>query len=69
MDGWEPAFVAMGTILGEPADAIRAALADRSARAAALFHALKAPAREARAHALARTLAEVALAIEATRCR
>jgi hypothetical protein len=66
--GWEAAFAAVGAILGEPLEAIRAALGEGGqARAADVLEALASPSREARARGLTRALSEVALGVAATR--
>jgi hypothetical protein len=65
-DRWEPAFVAVSVIAGEPLDAIASAVGqDGMARAADIVRALGAASREARARALARAISDVALAIDA----
>jgi hypothetical protein len=69
---WETAFVAVGLLLGEPADAIERALvldaaeAGAPARAASL-RSMAGGSREARARAIARVVSEVAVALDATR--
>ena len=68
MTAWTPAFVAVGTLIGEPIEAIASALeAPDREPAADLLRALKAPSRDVRARALARVLTEVAIAIEAVK--
>jgi hypothetical protein len=63
---WEPAFVAVGILLGEPPEAVRASLASStSIGAARLMSRLDAPSREARAQALAHVVSKVAIALEA----
>jgi hypothetical protein len=67
-EGWEAAFVAVGTIAGEPSEAIASALGDEGvARVADLLRALAVPSREARGQAMARAVSEVVLAIDASR--
>jgi hypothetical protein len=63
---WEPAFVAVGILLGEPLEAVRASLApSMSIGATRLISRLEAPSREARAQALAQVVSKVAIALEA----
>jgi hypothetical protein len=63
---WEPAYLAVSAVLGEPLDAAVASLqGGGGARAAVLLKALRSPLREARARALADALSEVALAVDA----
>lgn len=65
-DRWEPAFVAIAAIVGEPLEAALAALGDEgAAHAADLIHALRSTSKDARARALARVVSEVAVAIDA----
>lgn len=65
---WQPAFIAVTALLGEPLDTVREALGTPvGARGARLFTRLAAPSREARAEALGRALAEVATAVEDVR--
>jgi hypothetical protein len=65
---WEPAFIAVGVLLGEPLDAVRGALASPvPASGVRLLTRLAAPSREARARALGRVLAAVATALEDAR--
>jgi hypothetical protein len=63
---WEPAYLAVSAVLGEPLDAAVAALGEGGAtHAADLLKALRSPSREARARALAHAISEVAVAVEA----
>ena len=63
---WESAFVAIGTAVGEPLDALVDALGPGgTARAAELVSGLRAPTRESRARALARVLSTIAAGIDA----
>lgn len=65
---WEPAYLAVSAVLGEPLDAAMASLLDGGGggtRAAALLKGLRSSLREARARALADALSEVALAVDA----
>jgi hypothetical protein len=65
---WEPAFIAVGVLLGDPLDVVRGALASPvPASGARLLTRLAAPSREARAQALGRVLADVATALEDAR--
>jgi hypothetical protein len=64
---WEPAFVAVAALLGEPLDAIEVGLGEGRQRAAELLRALRSNERVERARALATPLAEVAGALEAAR--
>jgi hypothetical protein len=65
---WEQAFVAISVMLGVPLAETLASIGEaRALRAAPLVQGLGAPHRSARAHALARAIADVAIAIEATR--
>jgi hypothetical protein len=65
---WEPAFIAVGVVLGEPLERVKASLASPLPPSAErLLSRLADPSREARAQALARPLSEVAMAIEAAR--
>jgi hypothetical protein len=67
-EAWEAAFVAVSVIAGEPLDAIGTALGETGmARAGEIVRALGSSSKEARARALARTVSEVALAIDAAR--
>ncbi len=62
---WERAFAAVSALLGEPADAIAAALGESGAgRAADVLRGLRAPSREARARAIARSVFELAVDLE-----
>jgi hypothetical protein len=62
---WEGAFAAVSALLGEPVDAIEASLGDAGAlRAADVLRGLRAPARETRARAIARTVSELAVDLE-----
>jgi len=66
--GWEPSFVAVSTLLGEPLEATLAALGARgSALGAGLRQGLESESREARAGSLAREASKVAIALEAMR--
>jgi hypothetical protein len=67
-DGWETAFVAMRVALGATVDEARGSL-DEAARerVAGFCRALSAPAREARAKALAAGLGRIAVVIEKAR--
>ena len=68
VEGWEAAFVAVSVIAGEPLDAIGTALGEAGmARAGEVVRALGSTSKEVRARALARTVSEVALAIDASR--
>lgn len=63
---WEPAFVAVLAIAGEPLEALTAALGEvGAAHAADLMTALRSTSRDSRARALARVVSEVAVAIDA----
>jgi hypothetical protein len=63
---WEPAYLAVSAVLGEPLDAAMASLpGGGGTRAAVLLKGLRSPLREARARALADALSEVALAVDA----
>jgi hypothetical protein len=66
---WEPAYLAVSAVLGEPLDAAMASLpgggGGGGTRVAALLKGLRSPLREARARALADALSEVALAVDA----
>lgn len=65
---WEPAFVAVSAVLGEPREESIAAIGDAGVvHAAEIVRALRSESREARARAIARSLSEVAVAIEAAR--
>ncbi len=65
---WQPAFVAMGVLLGDAPDDALAALGDAPApEAQALARALKAPSREARARQLAAAIAGIVAEIEEAR--
>jgi hypothetical protein len=58
---WEPAFVAVSALLGEPVETIRAALGDDGvARAGSLVVELQSSSRATRVQGLARGLVEVA---------
>jgi len=68
VERWEPAFVAVSAIAGEPPEAVASALGDAGmAHAASLVRALGAASRDARARALARAVSDVALALDAMR--
>jgi hypothetical protein len=66
--GWEPAFVAMSVLVGEPLeltlDALGGAIGNEAAE---VSRGLASPSRDARAQTMARALSEVALAIDAVR--
>jgi|HubBroStandDraft_2_1064218.scaffolds.fasta_scaffold361029_2 hypothetical protein len=65
---WESAFIAVGVLLGEPLEVVRASLGPTIPPSAArLVGRLEAPSREARAQALARVVADVAVALENAR--
>lgn len=65
---WEPSFVAVSAILGEPLEDVVAALGDASVeRAAEILRGLRSPTKSVRARALARVVSEVALAIDRAR--
>lgn len=68
---WQAAFVAVGALLGEPAEAMAGALDPRAldgdGRVEALVRALASPSRDERARAMARALSEVALAVDSAR--
>jgi hypothetical protein len=65
-DRWEPAFVAIAAIVGEPLEATLEALGDEgAAHAADLLQALRSTSKDARARALARVVSEVAIAVDA----
>jgi hypothetical protein len=63
---WERAFVAMSMLVGESLEDALAAL-EGSDRVAALGRSFVVASREGRAQAMARALAEVALAVDAAR--
>ena len=65
--GWQTTFVAVSLLLGEPPEAIAAALDDDVTEAESALRAMTAGSREDRARALARAVSEVALAIDAVR--
>jgi hypothetical protein len=68
MTPWESSFIAVGVLLGEPVDAMMAAVgAPLPPAAAGLAATLRAEPREARARALAGVVSEVALALNASR--
>jgi hypothetical protein len=64
---WEPAFVAVAALLGEPLDAIEVGLGDGRQRASELLRSLRSTRRVDRARAIAAALADVAVALEAAR--
>jgi len=65
---WQPAFVAVGVLLGDaPDDALAALGAEAAPEAEALVRALKAPSREARARHLAGAIASVVAELEGAR--
>jgi hypothetical protein len=64
---WEPSFVAVAALLGEPVESIEAALGDGREHAAALLQALRSTERVARARAMAAVVTDVATALEAAR--
>jgi hypothetical protein len=65
---WEPSFLAVGVLLGQPlGDMVSSLAGPLPAEAASLVLRLEASSRRARAEALAGALSEVAFAIEAAR--
>ncbi len=65
---WQPAFVAVSSLLGEPPEAATLEFADGDdAQDAALVQEMRAGSREARAVAIARVVSDVAFAIDASR--
>ncbi|HEY8038644.1 MAG TPA: hypothetical protein VIF15_02580 [Polyangiaceae bacterium] len=65
---WQPAFLAVGALLGEPIEASVAALGDRpTPPAGELVRALGSPSREARARAIAGTVAAVLVELDRAR--
>jgi hypothetical protein len=64
---WEPSFVAVGALLGEPLDAIAAAIGEGSVHAGDLLHALRSRDREMRARAIAKVVAEIAVGLDSVR--
>ncbi|HLK39749.1 MAG TPA: hypothetical protein VKU41_23495 [Polyangiaceae bacterium] len=62
---WESAFIAIGTALGEPLDALVDAVGpEGAARAGELVSGLREQTREGRARALARALSAIAAGID-----
>ncbi len=65
---WEPAFLAVGVLVGEPLEALTAALGDAGEpHTTSLVEALRSTSRETRARAIARVVSDVAVAIDALR--
>jgi len=65
---WESAFIAVGVLLGEPVEVVRASLGPTIPPSASrLLSRHEAPSRESRAQALARVLAGVAVALDDAR--
>jgi hypothetical protein len=64
---WEPSFVAIAALLGEPLEVIAAALGDRRARATEVLHGLASADRGSRARAIAAVVAGLATEIESSR--
>ncbi len=65
---WEPAFVAVGVLVGEPLEALEAALGEAGEpHATRLLRVLGSASRETRARALARVVSDVAVAIDSLR--
>jgi hypothetical protein len=64
---WEPSFAAVAALLGEPAEAIEAALGPGRAHARELLRALRATDRAAKARAIAGVVTEIATALESMR--
>ncbi len=68
--GWEGAFVAVSAALGEPREAVHAALGEAgAARAAEIARALQSPSRGARARVIAEVLGALARDVDALRLR
>jgi hypothetical protein len=67
-ESWQPAFVAVSLLIGEPLDSVDAALGGAPDLAGArLRDRVVSGSREARAQAIARVASEVAVAIESLR--
>jgi hypothetical protein len=65
---WEPAFVAVSALLGEPVETIVSVLGDDGAvHARSLLVALQSPSRETRTQGLAKSLVDVALDLDRLR--
>lgn len=64
---WEPAFVAVSALLGEPGRDVVQALVDPGIEARGLIDALQSPSRPTRARAIASGVSEVVAALEAMR--
>jgi hypothetical protein len=64
MQPWQTAFAGVSLLLGEPPEAVSAALGDEVSHA---LLAMTSGSREDRARALARAVSEVAVAIDAAR--
>jgi hypothetical protein len=64
---WEPSFVAVGALLGEPLETIAAAIGDGRVHADGLLHTLRSPDRATRARAIAKIVAEIAVGLDAMR--
>jgi|HubBroStandDraft_4_1064222.scaffolds.fasta_scaffold2227985_2 hypothetical protein len=65
---WEPAFIAVGAIVGESTESLAAALGSAGeAHAADVLRGLRSTSRDVRGRAIAREVSQVALAIEAMR--
>jgi hypothetical protein len=65
---WETSFVAVGLLLGEPAESLERALGGEGSNAAVgWLHTLVEGPREARARAIARVVSEVAVTLDAVR--
>jgi hypothetical protein len=62
---WQPAFIAVSALVGEPLDATLLALGENEQEK--LLQGLRAPFRETRAVAIARVAAEVAMALDRLR--
>jgi hypothetical protein len=63
---WQPAFIAVSALVGEPLDAISLVLGGGEAQEK-LLQSLRAPSRETRAVAMARIASEVAIALDRLR--
>jgi hypothetical protein len=64
---WEPSFVAVGALLGEPLDTLAAAIGAGHVHADELLRALQSLDRGTRARAIARVVAEIATGLDALR--
>jgi hypothetical protein len=64
---WEPSFVAIAALLGEPADAIEAELGTGREHAGELLRSMRSPDRTARARAMAAVITEIAMTLERVR--